>query len=657
MNFLAPAAFLLAALLPVIVAMYLLKLRRSERVVSSVYLWRRMVRDVEANAPWQRLRRNWLMLLQLLFLIVLILVLARPFTWAQGASGNAAIFILDTSASMGAQDVAPNRLEAAKSEARRLVESLPENARITVIAAGSQAQVLASSSLDRRQVLQAIEGIQLTTQSSEMGVALELASAVAARQPDTEIILLSDGRVDLPQQLGLKGHLRYLPIGLRGDNQAISSLSLEPSSSGGRLTGFAQVNNYAGTTSQRRLAFYADGQLVDAYDLEIAPGEAQAVLAEGLPPDTQQLEASLSGTDDLPNDDRAFAVRSGEKAAQVRLVTEGNLFLGTAVSLLPGLDILPLTPEEWEAGNAKAAELESQAAGNPPPDLTIFDSYTPITATLPPGNLLFIAPLRSTEYFTVTGSVENPALRAVDITDPLLANVSLAGINVLDSARISVPDWARVVIAGDLAAPTGTMTAGEPAPLLLAGEVDGRRIGVVAFDLRRSDLPLQVAFPLLWANLIHWLAPGSGGELPTQVAPGESLTLVLPPEASTVSVTRPDGSTARLTQVNGRVIYGDIVQLGVYQLHWGEGQGASFAVNLFSPQESDIQPAENLPILEAQNQQASLKDGRARREWWRPLALVSLGLLMIEWIVYQRAALSRLLDGMKFRLSPKRSKL
>ena len=61
MNFLAPAGFALGLLLPVIVALYLLKLRRTEHEVSSIYLWRRMVRDVEANAPWQKLRPNLLL--------------------------------------------------------------------------------------------------------------------------------------------------------------------------------------------------------------------------------------------------------------------------------------------------------------------------------------------------------------------------------------------------------------------------------------------------------------------------------------------------------------------------------------------------------------------------------------------------------------------
>jgi len=113
MSFLTPAAFALMALTPVIVAMYLLRLRRTEQIVSSVYLWQRMVRDLEANAPWQRLRRNLLLILQLLFLIFLILALARPFTWAKGASGQALILILDISASMAATDVAPSRLESA----------------------------------------------------------------------------------------------------------------------------------------------------------------------------------------------------------------------------------------------------------------------------------------------------------------------------------------------------------------------------------------------------------------------------------------------------------------------------------------------------------------------------------------------------------------
>src|SRR5205085_6575782 len=114
MSFLAPLALISALVVgPIIVAMYLLKLRREDRRVSSTFLWQRVVRDVEANAPWQKLRRNLLLLLQLLLLALLALALARPFFHTAGISGHNLIVIVDRSASMGATDVQPSRLDAA----------------------------------------------------------------------------------------------------------------------------------------------------------------------------------------------------------------------------------------------------------------------------------------------------------------------------------------------------------------------------------------------------------------------------------------------------------------------------------------------------------------------------------------------------------------
>ena len=57
MGLLAPLALIGLISVPIIVAFYMLRLRRPERPVSSTFLWQQLVRDVEANAPWQRLRR------------------------------------------------------------------------------------------------------------------------------------------------------------------------------------------------------------------------------------------------------------------------------------------------------------------------------------------------------------------------------------------------------------------------------------------------------------------------------------------------------------------------------------------------------------------------------------------------------------------------
>lgn len=644
-----PAAFALAALVPVIIAMYLLKLRRTEQVVSSVYLWRRMVRDVEANAPWQRLRRNLLLILQLLFLAALILALARPFTRAEGASGQAVILILDTSASMAATDVPPSRLEAAKAQARHLADGLLDDARVTVIAAGDSAQVLVASSQDRRQIHQALESVHAGASGSDLTAALELASAIAARQPETEIVVLSDGRVTLPERLAVKGRVRYLPLGASGDNQAVSVLSLQLAPGSGNLTAFVQVTNYSDAPVQRRLALYADGQLVNAYDLEISPGGQRAVVAEDLPADTGLVEGQLTGQDALPLDDRAWAIHRSAEPAAVTLVTDGNLFLETALALLPGLQVTTIKPADYE--QSQPSDLPASQSSN----LTILDAYVPLTATLPAGNLLFIAPPRSTEYFTVTGMVDQPLPRPVpalsgvegDTAALLLAHVNLAETSVLQAVRMPLPPWARSVVVGDSSTDPGQALLKETTPLLFAGEVNGRRVAVLAFDLHRSDLPLQVAFPLLMANLIGWLAPGSGSDLPMQVFPGAAVALSLPPEVESAKVTRPDGSTARLVPQGGRAVFADTAQLGVYEVTWGEIGRASFAVNLFSPQESDVRPAGALPMVGGREAGEGERPQRARREWWRPLAFAALAVLLIEWLAYQRSAVARVIGWLR----------
>ena len=649
MNFLAPGAFLLGLLLPVIVALYLLKLRRIEREIPSNYLWRKMVRDVEANAPWQKLRPNLLMILQLLFLAMLILALARPFSWAEGAGGQATIIILDTSASMAATDVAPNRIESAKQRARQLVNELPGSTRVTIIEAGREARVLLSSSLDRRQAHLAIEQVTAGTGSSDMNVSLELASAIASRQPGTEIIVLSDGRVELPERMAIKGALRYIPFGLNGDNQAVSMLTLEPAPGNASLTAFVQVSNYGDTPASRRLILSVDGQPVNVYDIdEIPAGGQKNVIEEGLPAETRLVEASFEAADTLALDDRAYAVRPDTRPVPVTLVSQGNLFIETALSLLPGIELTTqggaAADAETEPGEATAepttspVEQESAAGATA---LWIFDNTVP--DQLPTsGSMLFIAPPRSTDLFNVIGAVEAPTPRIVDPTDPLVSNLTLNQVSILDAVEIGLPEWATPVVAGEL--------ANGNTPLLFRGEVNGQRVVVLSFDIRHSDLPLQVAFPLMWANMVDWLAPGARNSVPALVDPNSSLTFNAPDGAQTAAIVRPDGSTVQLQAENGRFTFADTTQLGEYLVNFppaegeAEGQQAAFAVNLFSPRESNLEPADNLPGLEAQTSQTGTGPQLSMREWWRPLALLALGLLIGEWLVYQRAALARLRD-------------
>ena len=105
MSFLAPAGFAALAIGIPILLLYMLRLRRREVLISSTFLWRQVVQDTEANTPWQRLRRNLLLFLQLLILLLLVLALARPFITVPTVSAGKIALLIDASGSMTANDI------------------------------------------------------------------------------------------------------------------------------------------------------------------------------------------------------------------------------------------------------------------------------------------------------------------------------------------------------------------------------------------------------------------------------------------------------------------------------------------------------------------------------------------------------------------------
>src|SRR6187455_767442 len=117
MNFLAPIAFAFAATIPVVVIFYLLKRKRVVKLVSSTVLWQRFLADTQASSPFQRLRHNWLLLLQLLMLALVVLALTRPFLAGNARESRLRVVVLDGSASMQAIDETPSRFEKARAEA------------------------------------------------------------------------------------------------------------------------------------------------------------------------------------------------------------------------------------------------------------------------------------------------------------------------------------------------------------------------------------------------------------------------------------------------------------------------------------------------------------------------------------------------------------
>src|SRR5512145_1819666 len=133
MHFLTPLGFFLAALAIPILLLYMLKLRRKQVQVSSTFLWVQLLRDQQANAPWQKLKRNLLLILQLLILASLVIAFARPAIPVPAVASGSVIVLLDASASMNATDVSPSRFEEARKSIDALINGLSGGSSMTLI--------------------------------------------------------------------------------------------------------------------------------------------------------------------------------------------------------------------------------------------------------------------------------------------------------------------------------------------------------------------------------------------------------------------------------------------------------------------------------------------------------------------------------------------
>ncbi len=598
-----------------IILLYMLRLRRREVFVSSTLLWQKLLRDREANAPWQKLRRNLLLFLQLLILLALVLALARPFIPIPTVVSGSVVILLDASASMQAADVEPTRFDAAKAEATRLIGDLSGNSRMTLIKAGQTPVVLASATGDKTILRRALDNAAPDPSPADWQAAFALAAGAAQGFRNGRIILISDGGLpdDLPP---MPAETIYIPIGASGENLALTALATRNSESGIQL--FASVANEGLGEQQALFSLSLDGVLFDSRRITV-PAQSATNLTWELPQGTAVIRAHLSEqtNDNLLLDDDAWAVHEGGISNRALLVSNGNLFLEQIYAVLPGIETFKAAP----GVNLSDGDF----------DLVIFDSV-PVPDPAPAADILIINPqpdaaAASSEnaLLAVTGTFSNTvATRLAD--SPLLQFVDWRNVHIRQAQAVSAP-WAQRLVEAD------------GGPLILTGERNGRRVAILTFDLRDSDLPLQIAFPILMANITDWLSPGRAFDAPSGLQPGSPVTIAPGAATTAVIIQKPDGATWTANVGEDALIFTETDQLGLYQVTLrdkdGDRAAGSFAVNLFSPAESDIQPTETVQI--GQTAVTTTSDGDiGQREFWPWLLGLALLILIVEWWVHHR---------------------
>jgi len=621
MRFLAPLAFFFAFTIPVVILFYLLKLKRKVRVVPSTVLWLKFIQDAKANAPFQKLRKNLLLLLQLLALALAIFALTRPYFAAKAKPSKLQIAIIDTSASMQATDESPSRFEAAKDEAMRLVSALGDNDRMMVVKAASHTSVVCSPTSEKEKLRRAIHELKVEDTTSDISQALKLAMAfsgvtsaegTAPVVADTDVHLFSDGAVPEPVELkAATMRLQFMKFGKGARNVGITALDVRPSATDQtRSEIYISIANFFDRDIVTDLHVSLDDQLLDVRSVTLtATNETQQVITAAVGRDGI-LTARLKVADDLAVDNVAYVLNRTPQPVKILLVTRGNNFLERSLAASANAQLAKLTPDQFQ----------------PTLDYDIVVCDFQALNELPRANCLLIKSYNK-QVCEITGNVDNPIIVDWKPTHPLMRFVQFDNVFVARSLQVKSPDWATVLVES------------QKTPLLFAGEREYQRILYVAFDLLDSNWPLRVSFPIFMANAIQWLNPHRPDAALYQVKAGEPIRIPLKEAVKEVRITRPDKSVevVPVDEKARELAYKNTHAVGVYEAKAGEGK-VVFCSNLLSKDESNIDPKEQIAFgkfgaVEAQRLLT------ANLEIWRWILLGGFCLLCLEWYLFHRRVL------------------
>lgn len=606
MNFQNPSAFLwLLPLGGVIVALYLLRMRRKDVVVPATFLWPQRTDEIRANSLFQKLKFNWLMVLQLLAMALMVFCLARWQAKQTGLTGAVTVVVVDTSASMNTKEATGTRFQIAMDSVKAMVGSMQGGDQLAMIEAGPTPRVVFPLGNDPDTMRRALDSVRPTDAEADVSEALRLAAGLVGQTPGAKIVLVSDGCFEPVRDFSPgEASLKFAQVGETSRNVAIQSLGTSESPQG--TLAYVGLKNYSLRTEQGSITLYGDGKPFFSQVVAVGDGKSWGKTVN-VPAGTKLVEAKLKNDDALQADNYAAAPVGRGTAVRVLLVTAGDVFLERALALDPRvtLDKAPQVPETEKAGSA----------GNGVYDLVVFDGTAPV-----PVKARTVAAFGAVPAgMSVKAGAEVRTPKVVDTaTSPLMDGVDFGSVYV-DKARFGkVSGTARALVeTGD-----GALVAASDGP---------QRKVYVGFEIFNSDFPLQYSFPIFISNLLDYSTTAADSSV-IVVRTGRSVGFPADGDGS-LNVKAPDGQTRSVKPVNGRYVVRNLDEAGIYSV--GSGAGAKpVYVTLQSDRESRVNPEQAVQI--GGGKIAAQKDLARYADMWRPAALLALLVLAGEWWFFAR---------------------
>lgn len=585
--------FLLLTIPPVIM-LYILKRKYKEEVISSSLLWKEVYKNTRANAPWEKFKKNIMLLLQIIIILSVILALMSPFISIGGKSYKNVIMVIDNTASMNTiYDDSNSRLEQGKTLAKEYLNSTKEGTNTYIISYDGTSNLLLNGDFNKSNASSIIDKISTSYGSGDISDVVSFVKAIGdGIGEEYEALIFTDKQVAISD---INGRIVYL--GNSGLNASVDNVSHKFVDD--KVKVIANVTNNGDSLYEGDFSLYNGEELVAVEGVTLQVGESKTLSFQLDSLNSDYLKGELSRKDILTEDNTYYHVVNENKVKKILLVTDENVFLEKAFGIIENTEVY------------KTNDV-SNITDNDEYDLYVFDNKMP--EVMPrKGSILFINP-NSNEFFNVLEGGEIGQATAVkgSVSSYLEdTQFTLSEYNIIETPYYG----------------TNILTIDDNS-IGFKGEINDRKIAALSFDLHSTDFALKKEFPILIYELGEELI-STGMVYSNNFKAGEKIVVKSSDFESEINVTYPTGDIKGLK--SGEEVNGELA-LGIYKINQNDNN-ESFSVNFPTSSESDTSVetiGENDNIVHGKS---NLKSGFNLTPIFILLAML---VVAFEWILYKK---------------------
>ncbi|MBC8011403.1 MAG: VWA domain-containing protein [Burkholderiales bacterium] len=541
----------------------------------------------------------------------------QPFLRREASRAQRLPVLIDISASMAALDApgGTTRLDAAKKRVRELIDTLPPDQDLALIAFGQSARRLTGFTNNRRELRLALDSLAVEDVTGDLDEALRMAQALTRSAAFDKVLLLSDGNFPARTNFELPFKIDFQRLADAGPNYGITAFNARRAP-GGKWDVFVQLAaSTEAETASGTVELEQDGTVVGTESVTIPKGATPRLVFQVASDQPAQLRARLTttGFDSLAADNTASLDLPAARPLAVFCPPKLTAYRHALASL----DALTLFPDETLAPPAAFDLVITDDA-----DDLAYPARTRCLIGLVPEELKALVTVKSENTTAIDWRRESPLLQHVQLGDVVFMDQPVSAATAKDDAFANL--GYEILAQG-------------PRGPLIVERTDGDALLIaLLFHTDRSTLPYRVGFPIFVSNVVQAALKQSGLAEAAAARTGVLPPLTLAPNRA-VHITGPDRfARDERTDDRGQLTGIPAPRAGDYTITDGTAAPRHIGASLLSPAETSLAAVTQIEFADQLTVAATTAVPKADRSLWWLLACTGFVVLLVEWWWFQR---------------------